>query len=67
MLPSDQPAEEWVEENSLDPAPKQAGPSAHAETTAGELPVLDKTKRRYPVVIQYGLCGYDPICERSTV
>ena len=51
--PLDQPAEEGVEENSLDPAPHQVGPSYPAETTVVEPPVLDKTKKDYPVVISY--------------
>ena len=37
----DQPAEEEVEENSLDPAPLQLGPSDPAETTAVKPPVWD--------------------------
>ena len=53
MPPLDQPAEEGVEENSLDPAPNQVGSSAPVETTAVEPPVLDKTKKSYPVVIPY--------------
>ena len=36
-----------------DPAPDQAGPIALAETTVVEPPDLDKTKKRYPVVILY--------------
>ena len=47
----DQPAEEVMEQNFLDPAPNLAGPSAPTETTVVESPVLDKTKKRYPVVI----------------
>ena len=42
-----------MEENSLDPAPNQAGLSSPTETTAVKSPVLDKTKKRYPVVIPY--------------
>ena len=52
MPPADQPADEEVEENSLDPAPHQGGPSVPAETIAVEPPVLDKVKS-YPVVIPY--------------
>ena len=53
MPPLDQSAEEGVEENSLDPAPNQVGPSTPADTTAVELLVLGKTKKSYPVVIPY--------------
>ena len=47
------PSEEGVEENSWDPAANQAGPSTPIETTPVEPPVLDKTKKRHPVVIPY--------------
>ena len=53
MPPLDQPTDKAVEENSLDPAPNQGGPSDPVETTAVEPPVLDKTKKSYPVVISY--------------
>ena len=53
MPPPDQSAEEEVEENSLDPASLQLGPSDPAETTVVELPVPEKTKKSYPVVITY--------------
>ena len=49
MLQPDQPAEEGMDKNPLDPALDQAGPSTPAETTAVEPTVLDKTKKRYPV------------------
>ena len=50
--PPVQPAEE-VEENSLDPAPPQLRPKGPAETTVVDLPVPEKTKKGYPVVIPY--------------
>ena len=53
MPPPDQPVEEVVEDNPPDPAPDQAGPSARTETTTVDPPDLDKTKKRYPVVIPY--------------
>ena len=42
-----------VEQNPLDQALDQAEPSTSTETTAVEPPVLDKTKKRYLVVIPY--------------
>ena len=54
MPPLNQSVEEEVEENPPDPAPDQAGPSVPTETIAVGPPVLYKTKKRYPVVIQYG-------------
>ena len=47
----DQPAEEGVEENHPAPAPDQPGPSTHIKTTAVELLDLNKTKKKYIVVI----------------
>ena len=45
--------EEGVEDNSPDPAPDQAWRSTCTEITVVEPPDLDKTKKRYPVVIPY--------------
>ena len=53
MPPPNQLAEEELEENSLDPAPHQGRLSDPAETTVVDPPVLDKTKKSYPVVIPY--------------
>ena len=60
MPPLDHPAEEEAEENSLDPALLQLGPSDPAETTAVEPPVPEINKRSYPVVIPY--ISSPPIC-----
>ena len=51
----DQPAEEgrWGISSTRHSALNQAGHSAIAETTLVEPPVLDKTKKRYSVVIPY--------------
>ena len=49
--PPDQPVEEGMAENLPDLASDQAGPSIHTETTTVELPDIEKTKKRYPVVI----------------
>ena len=51
ILPLDQPAEEVVEENSLDPTPNKVRPSDPEEAPAVEPLVLDKTKKSYTVVI----------------
>ena len=51
--PPDQPVVDGVEEVPPDPAPDQAGPSTPARNTVVEPPNLDKTKKRYIVVIPY--------------
>ena len=47
--PPVQPAEEEVEENSLDPAPLQLRPSDPAETTVVEPPVPEKNEEELPI------------------
>ena len=53
MPPLVQPAEEQVEENSVDPAPLMLRPSDPAETTVVEPLAPKKIKKSYTVVIPY--------------
>ena len=51
--PPDQPVTDEVKEDPPDPVPDHAGSSVPTETTEVKPLFLNKSKKRYPVVIPY--------------